>query len=546
MGWDSNLNRGSAFGGASVITSIRQFDASKFKVWGVFWFAVALLGAAIFFSPGIQALFEAWSTPEYSHGPLIPVLSGFLFLRHLKDVPIRHGPVKDRWPGFVLIILSLFLGGLAQVIQLPDFVAYALILWVGAIILVSFGWQQGWQFWPSVLHLVYMLPLPGTIYYGLSTYLQGVSSHLGVYFLQILDVSVYLDGNIIDLGSYKLFVAEACSGLRYLFPILSFSYVFSVLYRGPIWHKAILLISAAPITVLMNSVRIAIIGLVVDRYGLSHVEGLTHFLEGWVIFITCVVILFALAWIMLLFQRNKMTLLEALDLDFDGLLPQAKRIGLIQPSAALVGAAILFLGAAVASQVIPPRPLVIADREPFYLFPSELDKWQVGPHKRLEPTVEKTLAADDYLSTTLSRSDFNVPVELFVAWYKDQTQGGTHSPTVCLPGGGWEIAELSQKQAFQDFQGVTSFALNRVIIQKGLQRMIVYYWYDQLGARTPSSFWARVSLTWSKLTTGRGDGALVRLITPILGNESDASAEARLQDSLRDVVGILPSFVPGA
>ena len=56
-----------------------------------------------------------------------------------------------------------------------------------------------------------------------------------------MGVPVYLDGNVIDLGVYKLQVAEACSGLRYLFPIMSFSYVFAVLYRGSIWHKVVLL-----------------------------------------------------------------------------------------------------------------------------------------------------------------------------------------------------------------------------------------------------------------------------------------------------------------
>ena len=533
------------------MTFTSQIDQSKsgaftFQTWGVVWFVVALVGAAIYFAPGIDALLAAWSTPEYSHGPLIPVLSGFLFLRHLKDVPIRHGPVTDRGPGIALVGFSLLLGGLGRMIQVSDFVAYATILWIGGMILISFGWKQGWQFWPSVLHLVYMLPLPGVLYYGLSTYLQSVSSQLGVYLVQLLGVPVYLDGNIIDLGVYKLHVAEACSGLRYLFPILSFSYVFSVLYRGPIWHKAVLLVSAAPITVLMNSVRIGIIGVVVDNYGLAHAEGLSHFLEGWVIFITCVLILFALARIMLLFQRKKMSLFEALDLDFDGLLPQAKRLGLIQPSAALIGTGLLVCGIATASEIIPPRPLAVVERESFYLFPRELGDWRAGLQQNLKPNVEKALKADDYLSTTLSRSNTAAPVELFIAWYEDQTQAGTHSPTVCLPGGGWEIAELGQERVLENFSGVAPFTLNRVIIQKGLQRMIVYYWYDQRGERTPSSFWTRATVTWSKLTTGRGDGALVRLITPIMPSESAAKAEARLQDGLRSVIGTLPRFLPGA
>ena len=115
---------------------------------------------------------------------------------------------------------------------IDEIVAYATILWVGGILLVSFGWATGKHFWPPVLHLVYMLPLPGVLYYKLSAWLQLISSELGVWFLKLLAVPVFLDGNIIDLGVLKLHVAEACSGLRYLFPILSFSYIFAVLYKA--------------------------------------------------------------------------------------------------------------------------------------------------------------------------------------------------------------------------------------------------------------------------------------------------------------------------
>ena len=533
------------------VTFTIQYDRAQkaiatFQTWGVAWFVVAVLGAGFYFQTGVDALLSAWSTPEYSHGPLIPVLSTFLFLRQLKDVPILPGPVTDRGPGVALLLFALLLGGVGRMIQISDFVAYAMILWVGGMILISFGWRQGRQFWPPVLHLVYMLPLPGVLYYGLSTYLQGISSELGVFFLQLLNVPVYLDGNIIDLGVYKLHVAEACSGLRYLFPILSFSYVFAVLYRGPLWHKAVLLIAAVPITVLMNSVRIAIAGVVVDRYGTDFVEGLTHFLEGWVIFITCVLILFVLARLMLFLHPEKKTLIEALDLEFDGLWPQAKRLGLIQPSSALVGIALLVSGAAAAWQIIPPRPLSVVERQSFYLFPNELGDWTAGNQRRLTPDVEKVLNADDYYSVILTRPETPASVDLFIAWYKDQMKGGTHSPTDCLPGGGWEIAKLEQIRVSDNLGGAAPFTLNRAIIQKGLERMMVYYWYDQQGVRTASSYYAKFLLTESKVMTGRSDGALVRLISPISPDEADAAAEARLQSAMRGVLGPLPRFVPGA
>ena len=183
-------------------------------------------------------------------------------------------------------------GNLARI---PDIVTYAMILWIYGLILVSFGWQRGRQFWPPVLHLVFMLPLPAILYWQLSIKLQFFSSEIGVALIRAMDIPVFLDGNVIDLGVYKLQVAEACSGLRYLFPVMSFSYIFSVLYRGPIWHKAVLLLSAAPITVLMNAFRIGMIGVLVDRYGIEQAEGFLHYFEGWVIFIACVLILFGLA-----------------------------------------------------------------------------------------------------------------------------------------------------------------------------------------------------------------------------------------------------------
>jgi exosortase D (VPLPA-CTERM-specific) len=388
------------------------------------------------------------------------------------------------------------------------------------------------------------LPLPGEVYYELSTYLQSVSTHLGVFFLQLLQVPVFVDGNIIDLGVYKLQVAEACSGLRYLFPIMSFSYIFSVLYRGPVWHKIVLLVSAGPITVLMNSIRIAIAGVVVDRFGTEFVEGLTHLLEGWVIFVACILVLFALAQVMLFLRRDRMSLVDALDLRFDGLRHQAARLRLIEPSGALVAAALLVTIGGLAWQAIPPRPLMIVDRQGFSQFPTQLGEWTAGHPQKLSADVETALGADDYYSASLSRAGTTAPVALFMVWYKDQTERGIHSPTVCLPGSGWEIAKLDQVSVSDNAAGSAVFTVNRAVIQNGYDRMLVYYWYEQRGQRMASSYWIRVTVTMSRILTGRGDGALVRLITPIAPGESEAAAEERLQSAVRGVVAPLPRFAP--
>ena len=516
-----------------------------FLTWGMFWLVLAVAGAVLFFREGIAELLTAWQMPEYSHGPLIPVLSALLFLRQLKTVPVHTGPVNDRWPGVALMVLALALGFGGKMIGIGDIVAYGLILWVGAILLISFGWQTGRHFWPPVVHLVYMLPLPGALYYGVSTYLQGVSSEMGVWFLHMLRVPVFLEGNIIDLGDFRLHVAEACSGLRYLFPILSFSYIFAVLYQGPMWHKALLLVAAAPITVVLNSVRIAIAGVIVQHWGVGWVEGFTHFFEGWVIFLSAVALLFLLAWVLVLLRRPRVGVIEALDLDTSGLGTQAMRLRLVQPSMALAVSACLGLGLAAAWSAVPERPPVTVDRDPFAVFPARLGEWTAVPMPPLDPNVERILAADDYYSAMLSRPGGGASVELFMAWYRDQMTGGVHSPEVCLPGGGWEIAQLETVDMSAEFGGGSNFTLNRAVIQQGLERALVYFWYEQQGQRTASEFTAKLQLMTGRLTNGREDSAIVRLITPIRTGESLDVAEARLQEALVEVLRPLHRFVPG-
>ena len=512
---------------------------------GTLLFALAVASAIWFFWPGFERLFEAWQTPEYSHGPLIPVISFALFLRHLRDVPVVQGPIPGRWPGVIVVVLAVLAGTAGRLANIGDILAYSLILWTGGILLISFGWRRGWEFWPSVLHLVYMLPLPETIYFKFSAFLQLISSEFGVWILRLFGVSVFLEGNIIDLGDLQLHVAEACSGLRYLFPILSFSYVFAILYTGPKWHKVVLLLAAAPITLVMNSIRIAVAGTIVQYWGVSYVEGFTHFFEGWVIFLISVVLLFILArLLMLLTPARDGQPREALDLDMAGCLPQLDRIRFIWPSPALAIAAALPFAAGVAFAALPERGVQDIDRTPFALFPRQLGDWRAGVPTVLTPAVEQSLAADDYHGVDLTRAGEIAPVNLFTAWYADQSQGGVHSPEICLPGGGWEIAALQRIDIAEQIGWPEPFNVNRAVIQKGMVRQLVYYWFEQKGRKVAWDFAAKARLVVDGVRTGRTDGALVRLTTVILPGESEVEAEARIRSVLDEVLPLLPEFIP--
>ena len=513
--------------------------------YGALWFLLVCVASLPVFWFGFVSLGDAWLTPEYSHGPIIPLLSGYLFLRDMRKVPPSPTPVTDRWPGAVVIALSLAIAILGNLVRIPDIVTYAFILWVGGMVLLTFGWSRGWFFWTGVLHLVYMLPLPNFLYWQLTIYLQLISSEIGVWFVRLMGIPVFLEGNVIDLGIYKLQVAEACSGLRYLFPILSFSYVFCVLYNGPKWHKAVILLAAAPITVFMNSFRIGMIGLLVNSYGIEHAEGFLHYFEGWVIFGACIGILFLLAIIMQRFQRNPAPIADTLDIDFGGLGPQLARINIIPLTRPLVITTLLTCAVSIAWLTVPARDVVRADREPFGFFPLELGAWS-GNSSPLEPAVEGVLGADDYLQTTFIAPGETTPVGFFSAYYHKQTEGsGIHSPEVCLPVGGWEMFDIAPITIDLEAEtGWAPFQTNRAIIQKGLQSQVVYYWFEQRGRRMTNDFSVKMVTIWDSLMIGRTDGALVRFTTPVAPGETARDADARILRLMAETLPVLPRFLP--
>ena len=512
---------------------------------GLAWFILLILAPVPVFWLGFVSLGEAWITPEYSQGPLIPLISLYLFLRELRRrPPAPAGTPANRLPGILLLLFSFVLAVFGNLVRIPDIVTYGFIFWVGGVMLVGLGWGQGRHHFLPVVHLVFMLPLPQIVYWQMSIFLQLVSSQIGVWFIELMGIPVYLEGNVIDLGVYKLQVAEACSGLRYLFPILSFSYLFGILYRGPFWHKALLFLMAAPLTVLMNSFRIGMIGVLVNSYGIEQAEGFLHFFEGWVVFGLCVLILFLVAVLLQRTTPNPKSLSQTIDLDFQGLGEQSRRLLTIAASPGLIAAALLSVAVSAAFVLVPPPAAAPIAREGFPLFPRDIGEWS-GAMSSLEPATEKVLAADDYVNATYAAPGEGSYVNFFSAWYAKQTEGqGIHSPEVCLPVGGWEVFSIDPYEV--SFPGTTygTFTLNRAVIQNGLSKQLVYYWFEQRGKRMTNDFAAKISVITDSLVMGRTDGALVRFVTPIEPGESEADADARLQRFMAKLLPRLPHYIP--
>ena len=510
---------------------------------GTMWLALAVAGLIAFFWDGFASLIQAWSQPEYSHGPIIPLIAAWLMLRELHNRP-PDAPSGSRWPGIAVLGLGLALGLVGNLSQIPDIIVYGFLVAIAGIILMVAGLRQGARLWAGWAFLLFMLPLPNFIYWHLSTQLQFISSQVGVGLIQVMRIPVYLDGNIIDLGAYKLQVAEACNGLRYLFPLMSFGFLFAVLYRGPMWHRIVLFVSTIPITIGMNSFRIAVIGVLVNQYGVAQAEGFLHYFEGWIIFIACIALLYLEAVLLQRLTAKPKSVLATLDLNTSGIGRPLSRIGHLPGSRTLAAAALVVALCGAAWQLAPARASQTVDRSSFVLFPMEIDRWK-GSTTSLDPVIEQVLGADDYIIADYAPTDGDPPVNLFVAYYRSQTEGsGIHSPEVCIPGGGWEVSRWSQRDIMLDNDPARSFAVNRAIIQRGENRQLVYYWFDQRGRRMTSDYAAKFYTVWDSMTQGRSDGALVRVVTPIHRSGGEADADERLRGFLEASLPELSSYVP--
>lgn len=167
---------------------------------------------------------------------------------------------------------------------------------------------------------------------------------------------------------------------------------------------------------------------------------------------------------------------------------------------------------------------VVPVRQPFAGFPLAIGDWQ-GREHGLDREILDVLKLTDYMMRSYQPAgsgEAAAPVWLYVGYYASQQTGATyHSPKNCLPGAGWQIMESEETPLPLPARGPV--AINRVLIQKGLDRQIVLYWYQDRGRIIASEYWAKGYLVWDALTRHRTDGALVRLTVPVVTTPEEAT-----------------------
>ncbi|HTP40151.1 MAG TPA: VPLPA-CTERM-specific exosortase XrtD [Steroidobacteraceae bacterium] len=502
---------------------------------------VGVVTLALMFRGTFPLIWQHWHREEYSYGYLIPPISLLLLWQRRRR--LQQLPFAGSWAGVLLALagIGVYFVGTIGALALVD--AYALVIVLAGFAFAIMGWKAFRIALPPIALLFLMIPIPTFFFNNLSSFLQLVSSKLGVAVIRLFNISVLLEGNVIDLGSYKLQVAEACSGLRYLFPLLALGIIVVSLVRFRMWMRLVLVASTVPITIVMNSFRIGVIGVLVDKFGIAQAEGFLHQFEGWVIFMSCLGILVLETRLLLRLSGDRRPLRDILEIDWPQKRPAAAAVSYRTMHVPLVAVVMAVTLASATTVAMPHQQEFHPPRDWFSGFPLQLGGWR-GQRDVMDKQSLATLMLDDYILANYA-DGHEAPVNFYVAYYGSQhSNASVHSPSSCLPGGGWRILDFT-RQEIPSAMGAAPLAVNRAIVEQGDQRQLVYYWFQERGRNITSEYMVKWYLLWDAATRHRTDGALVRLITPLPRNGDTRDADARLLKFSRQVLPILGQYVPG-
>jgi exosortase D (VPLPA-CTERM-specific) len=496
---------------------------------------VSVLAAAFFICYGktLSGLLNIWlNDGDYSYALAIPFVSGFLIWQRREQ--IVNTPISVSWIGSLLLVFFLIASLYGILGSSPSAVRPAIPLTILALTLFCFGKKIFRVMVFPLSLLIFMIPLPTVFLTKIGVPLQAVSTGLGEFILRLLGV----EGNIIDLGIIQLQVVEACSGLRYILPLLALGVVFVYIFEHIRWKQIVLVVSTIPTAILSNALRIAITGYLAQNYSLRLAEGFFHGFSGWLIFIFALFMMFNFYLLLrLLFPNSPGQNGSALSLKNQ--MPVTEPIHHIIAVFVASGFLLVVGTLSYATAALPQ----VRIQNGFTQFPLKLNGWQ-GRVETIDTKIIRLSGAEDAFNG-IYRSETGDVVSLYIGYRGSpfvESENFFHSPSVCLPSLGWVTLAISNHE-ISDVPGFDKIVVRKMLIEKMGYRQLVYYWFQTKNRVSSNVNLNRLHLMYHALRKDITHDLFIRPMTPLKPTETARDAGDRLDQFVRDVTGSLLDFL---
>jgi exosortase len=254
------------------------------------YFYIPAVLLIVMYIPVLYELVINWyQDPNYSHGFLVPFISGFLIWRKRRELS-RIEVSRDNL-GLVIIAVGMVFFILGNAASEYFTARFSLVVAIFGLVLHQFGRRMIRRTWFELVFLCFMIPIPYVIYFSATFPMQLLASKVSVTMLDIIGMPALRQGNIIHLPEQSLEVAEACSGLRSIISLLAMGAIYAYLSQKHFWGKVVLFLITIPIAVLGNIFRVFITSIIVYTLDINVTDEPMHSMMGASVFVVAFILL---------------------------------------------------------------------------------------------------------------------------------------------------------------------------------------------------------------------------------------------------------------
>jgi len=236
------------------------------------------------YAQNMNWLWSRWmNNPDYSHGPLIPLIS--LFIVYQKREELKNIAIDGTNWGLLILAAAIIVQIVSLRAQINFINSYSLILSLAGIILYLYGKRMFRALIFPLCYLIFMVPFWGAFMDKLANYLKVLSSILSFYIIQLFGFPVFLEGVVLHLPKGSLEVADPCSGIRSLFSLLALGTLIAYMSSGGVVKKISIVAFALVLAVIGNSLRVTTLAIILQETGKVITEGTLHSAIGLGVFI---------------------------------------------------------------------------------------------------------------------------------------------------------------------------------------------------------------------------------------------------------------------